>query len=66
MMLSYYRNGLAHIFLHEAEVMTAVYHIAGKRAASFEEVFEATMFIKDLLRGEFVVKDRLKSKEDLT
>lgn len=67
MMLSYYRNGLVHHFLNEAEVMTALYQIlgSGKKSASFDELVDRTLFIKDLMRGEFVLKDRMRTKEDV-
>lgn len=68
MMLSYYRNSLVHLFMNEAEIMSSLYFSVTqkKQSASFDEIYEKTMFIKDLLSGEFVLKDTMRTKEDVT
>ena len=66
MMLSYYRNNLIHIFVNEAEIMTAVSMLTRNKAwTTLEEVFEKTMFLKDLLSCEFVLRDTMRTKEDV-
>lgn len=68
MMLSYYRNSLVHLFMNEAEIMSSLYFSVTqkKQSASFDEIYEKTMFIKDLFSGEFVLKDTMRTKEDVT
>ena len=66
MMLSYYRNNLLHIFINEAEIMTAVSMLTRSApSASLDDVYEQTMFLKNLLSCEFVLRDTLRTKEDV-
>ena len=66
MMLSYYRNSLVHLFLNEAEIMTALFTATKTQpSATVDQIFDKVMFLKDLFSSEFVLKDTMRTKEDV-
>lgn len=62
-MLAYYRNSLSHVFIHEAYIACSVLSSNGSQC-TFDEAWEKVQYLKDLLSEEFIVRDRLRNKQE--
>jgi glycerol-3-phosphate O-acyltransferase len=68
LLLSYYRNNLIHLFINEAFISCSLFgfghHLSWKGGITRGALFEKVIFITNLLRNEFVLKDKIKSIGD--
>mmetsp|Transcript_29850 Transcript_29850/g.29010 ORF Transcript_29850/g.29010 Transcript_29850/m.29010 type:complete len:116 (-) Transcript_29850:548-895(-) len=66
LMLSYYRNGLSHIFVNEAFIALTLLALGEtvcmEEGVTLTRVQNHAYFIADLLSNEFVVKQKLNSE----
>lgn len=65
LMLSYYRNNLVHVFLNETFIAASLISF-GKNlnqevGVSLQRVWEQTSFISQLLKNEFIVREKLET-----
>lgn len=68
LLLSYYRNNLIHLFINEAFISCSLFgfghHLSWKGGVTREDLFEKVIYITNLLRNEFVLKDKIQDKHD--
>ncbi|CAD8153134.1 unnamed protein product [Paramecium octaurelia] len=69
LLLSYYRNQLAHIFFSEGIVCCALngfgHLLSHKEGVSTERLWEESDFLLKLLKREYVIRNRITSKEQM-
>lgn len=69
-MLAYYRNSIIHLFLNECYIATALQAFGDQtiqtQDVSLKRLWEQTEFLSKVLREEFMVRNQIKTFEDLT
>ena len=64
-MLNYYRNNLIHVFIHDAEIASAIFGLSQlhdiSKGVSIQQVWEKFQYLQNLLSEEFVVKKTIKN-----
>mmetsp|Transcript_39105 Transcript_39105/g.37429 ORF Transcript_39105/g.37429 Transcript_39105/m.37429 type:complete len:141 (+) Transcript_39105:772-1194(+) len=65
MMLSYYRNNLAHLFMNEAFVLTSIlcFGTDYKLGIPKERILDQTLFLVEMIGDEFIMREKISSEE---